>query len=200
MARINKTKNLNALSKICLVEGETEIVFIKSLSIARVKSYKFNPWEHQFRRISAKITSLSCIYIILDMDKITLCKASHINNIASCEKQLLDNLEAMCKHKHIQKIVILRQYDSLEEELGQGLSIANKKQLCNFFGAEGFGEIKDVIIKLGSERLKLKLVGGGFDTNKLWIQDNSMHHDFITKCCNINQKILIGSYQQLVEG
>lgn len=93
MARINSA--IKAISKICLVEGETEIVFIKSLSIARIKSYKFNPWEHQFRRISAKITSPSCMYIILDMDKITVGKASHVNNIAACEQQLLDNLKAM---------------------------------------------------------------------------------------------------------
>lgn len=197
MARVSKITK--AIAKICLVEGETEFVFIKSLYIARIKSHKFNPWEHQFRKISAKINIPSIIYIVLDMDKITLGMASHAENIEACKEKLLNNLLDMSKNKNIRQIVLLKQYYSLEDEIREGLLFTTQKQLYSFFDVEGISEIKRIIISLGYEKLKLKLESGDFNLNKLWQRHHDEHTDFLVKCCQIHKKIIIGNYQTLIE-
>ncbi|MBS7820034.1 hypothetical protein J7554_04305 [Wohlfahrtiimonas chitiniclastica] len=195
MAKVNNQKKM--IAKICLVEGETEIIFIKSLGLNRLKAQKFNPWENYFRKISARITSITDIYLIIDMDKITIGKASHVNNIQGCQQQLLANLKVMSQHKNIRSIILLYQYDSLEDELMRGLGRSGKA-FYRFFDAEGLNEVKDHLIKWGHERLRLKLEAANFMYEKLWRSENVDHQAFRDACLAVHSKVQLGSYSLLI--
>lgn len=142
------------MANIFLVEGETEIVFLKYLKVLG-SVRKFNIWEHNVQAVLRGAKSSDRFYIVFDTD---------LSNNIEKQNTCLRNLVVLQQNNALAGLV--QQTKDLEDELVCALNM-NKNNLLRLFNARNLREFKSNFI--AENNLKNKL--GNLDLERLWVQD-----------------------------
>lgn len=180
MGRINNTP------RTYIFEGKTEAAVIKALGLVG-KNFQFNILQND---ISKKLATLrkSEVYLIIDMDEISVNISKDKGKIAGNLSRLKDNVGLLMKNIHCQKLFLILQYYNLEDEIVKACSTTEKK-LQQHFKASNNAELKSNLI--ASQNLMKTLESLGFKDDDFWCSIVCSEHEPMIKKFLNNKKVKI---------
>lgn len=150
----------NEYKLLYLVEGESEAALIKAIKNKYIYSGRvlvFNPWTKKAGNLTRNIRGKTVCILIFDTDEYKAGKA----NI----KLLQENLKLL--EKYSEKVIVICQNETLEDELVKSCSI---RKIEEFFNLKSINEHKKRFIK--TNNLSVKLKEKNFNIQKIWVGKN----------------------------
>lgn len=177
-------------------EGDTE----KAIHVALCKNtgrfLRINLGERDISRKRSTITGKD-IYLMIDMDAITLGKLPDSKKTQSCIERLITNVRLLSQSATCENIYLLLQFDNLEEELAYACKKKSPKSLYKDFNVKGLDGLKNKIIT--SNDLSGTLISAGFTHDRMWGSISlGVNHSVIKELLDI-EKVSVSSLSEFID-